>query len=117
MNETATAEPSLQTKNFDLALVERTPVRVCERILGATASCVVIPNFATAMAKSLASTIKELSDQGSCDTMRGTYEFMSWVYYFSGRDCDTTAQQATIAGAIKTYYRSEQSPHGTELSG
>ncbi|CAI7636234.1 hypothetical protein N7533_013687 [Penicillium manginii] len=87
LNETAT-ESSLQTRDFGHALVERTPVRVCERILAATASCVVITNFAIAMAKSLASTIKELSDQGSCDTMRGTYQSMSW---------------ATIAGAVKKY--------------
>lgn len=103
LNKTATTEASLQTRNFDHALVERTPVRVCERILAATASCVVITSFAIAMAKSLASTIKELSDQGSCNSMRGTYESMSWVYYSSGRHCDTTAQKATIAGAIKKY--------------
>ncbi|KAI9372252.1 hypothetical protein BJX61DRAFT_534106 [Aspergillus egyptiacus] len=76
---------------------------LCERILTATASCVVITNFAIYMAKSLASTIKELSDQGSCNSMRGTYESLSWVYHSSGRNCDTTAQHDTIAGAIKKY--------------
>ncbi|KAJ5793389.1 uncharacterized protein N7503_009367 [Penicillium pulvis] len=65
--------------------MERTPVRVCERVLAATASGVVITNFAIVMAKSLASTFKELFDQGSCNTLRGTYESMSWVYYSSGR--------------------------------
>ncbi|KAJ5192809.1 hypothetical protein N7449_008951 [Penicillium cf. viridicatum] len=89
------------TRDFDHALVERTPIRVCERILAATGSYVVVANFAVAMAKSLASTIKELSDQGSYNTIRGTYESLSWVYHSSGRNCDTTAQQATIAGAIK----------------
>lgn len=103
LNKTATTQSSLQTRDFDHALVERTPVRVCERILAATGSCVVVANFAVAVAKSLASTIKELSDQGSCNTMRGTYESLSWVYHSSGRNCDTTAQQATIAGAIKKY--------------
>lgn len=96
-------ESSLQARTFDQAIMERTSVRVCERILAATASYVAITNFAVAMAKSLASTTKELSDQSSCNVMHGTYESMSWVYYSSGRNCDTTAQQATIAGAIRKY--------------
>lgn len=35
--------------------------------------------------------------------MRGSYEGLRWSYHSSGRNCDTTAQQATIAGAIKKY--------------
>jgi hypothetical protein len=89
--------------DFDYAIVERNPVKICERILARTASCVVITNFAIAIAKSLASTIKELSDQISCNTMRGTYDTMSWIYYSSSRNYDTTAQQGTIAGTIKKY--------------
>lgn len=103
LNETATTQSSLQTSDLDHTLVERTPVRVCERIPIATGSCVAIANFAVAVAKSLASTIEELSDQSSCNTMRGTYESMSWVYYSSGRNCDITAQRAIITGAIKNY--------------
>ena len=103
LNETAATNSSLHTRDIGTGLVERTPVRVCERIIATTASCVVITNFVISMAKSLASTIKELSDQGSCNTMRGTYESLSWVYYSSGRNCDTTAQHDTIAGAIKKY--------------
>jgi hypothetical protein len=35
--------------------------------------------------------------------MRGAYESMPWAYYSSGRNCDPTAHQATLAGAIKNY--------------
>ena len=76
---------------------------MCERIISTTGSCVVITSFVISMAKSLASTIKELSDQGSCNAMHGIYESLSWVYYSSGRNCDTTAQHDTISGAIKKY--------------
>ncbi|KAF3391418.1 hypothetical protein F1880_007959 [Penicillium rolfsii] len=55
------------------------------------------------MATTLASAIKELSDQGSSTTTRETDESMSWVCYYSGGNCDMTAQQAITTGAIKKY--------------
>ena len=104
LNETAAfAETSLSTTTNDTSLVERTPITACERIIATTASCVVITNFVVQLCKPLASTIKELSDQGSCNQMSGTYENLRWSYYSSGRNCDTTAQHDTIAGAIKKY--------------
>ncbi|CDM35669.1 unnamed protein product [Penicillium roqueforti FM164] len=51
----------------------------------------------------MGATIKELSNQGNCNLMRGSYQNLRWTYQSSGRNCDTTAQQATISGAIKKY--------------
>ncbi|OJJ01308.1 hypothetical protein ASPVEDRAFT_886360 [Aspergillus versicolor CBS 583.65] len=85
------------------ALMERTPVTVCERVIMTASACSVLINFVKPMVMSLAGTIKGLSDQGSCNSMHGTYETLSWMYHSSGRNCDTTAQHATIAGAIKKY--------------
>ncbi|OQE39817.1 hypothetical protein PENCOP_c006G01068 [Penicillium coprophilum] len=93
----------LNTRDLENALIERTPVQVCERIVATTAACAVITNFAVALYKSLASTIKELSDQGDCNLMRGTSETLKWSYKSSGRNCDTKAQHDTISGAIKKY--------------
>lgn len=91
LNETIAADTGVITRDIDSGLVERTPVRVCERIISATASCAVISSYVIMFAKSLASTIKELSNQGSCNLMSGTYQSLKWTYHSSGRNCDTTA--------------------------
>ncbi|KAA8646839.1 uncharacterized protein ATNIH1004_005514 [Aspergillus tanneri] len=103
LNKTAVADNGLSKRDTNTGLVERTPITACDRTIAVTASCVVIANYVTQLVKSLASTIKEMSDQGNCNAMSGTYQDLKWTYYSSGRNCDTTAQHDTIAGAIKKY--------------
>ncbi|KAJ5876453.1 uncharacterized protein N7529_002037 [Penicillium soppii] len=62
LNESAALNTTLSTRDTNNALVERTPINVCERIITVTAACAVITDFVIAMSKSLANTIKELSD-------------------------------------------------------
>ncbi|KAJ5796751.1 uncharacterized protein N7518_005291 [Penicillium psychrosexuale] len=103
LNESTSGNTSLSTRDIDNALVERTPIQVCERIITATAACTVIAGYVISFCKSMGATIKELSNQGNCNLMRGSYQNLRWTYQSSGRNCDTTAQQATISGAIKKY--------------
>jgi hypothetical protein len=39
----------------------------------------------------------------NCGTVRGSFNDIQYEYYGSGRNCDTTALQKTIAGAIYHY--------------
>ncbi|KAL2062387.1 hypothetical protein VTL71DRAFT_6653 [Oculimacula yallundae] len=78
-------------------------VRVCERVLTAAAACVVLINGLSAIAGALGGLIRGLADQHSCGKSYGSLDGISWVYYASGSNCDTTAESLTIAGAIKQH--------------
>ena len=94
-----------ETDSFGLQtnLTERTNVQICERIITAAGACAAIGSFVIAFAQAMGSTIKQKSNEHSCSSVRGTYESVSWIYYATGRNCDTTAQRETIAGAVKKY--------------
>ncbi|RHZ59253.1 uncharacterized protein CDV56_105070 [Aspergillus thermomutatus] len=95
-------ETSLDTRDI-AELAERTPITVCERTVIAVGACVGIASYVVNFARNIATTIKDLSNGGNCNTMYGTFEGLKWTYHSTGRNCDTTAQHDTIAGAIKKY--------------
>lgn len=50
LNESTSGNTSPSTRNIDNALVERTPIQVCERIITATAACTVIAGYVISFA-------------------------------------------------------------------
>ncbi|KAE8152877.1 hypothetical protein BDV25DRAFT_127634 [Aspergillus avenaceus] len=103
LNETAPLDTEIIARDTNTGLVERTPITACERAIIAASACVGVANYVVKLSKMLATTIKELSSEGNCNSMTGSFEGLKWTYHSSGRNCDTTAQHDTIAGAIKKY--------------
>ncbi|GIJ86638.1 hypothetical protein Asppvi_005530 [Aspergillus pseudoviridinutans] len=56
----------------------------------------------------LTGVIRGLSDQHSCRRMTGTFDNVKWSFYATGQHCDTTAQEASIQGAIAEYIRNAE---------
>lgn len=94
------------TTTNDNSLTIREDVTVCERAIAAVAGCVVITNILITWVTTVGSSIKSLSDQGSCGVSSGALDGISWVYYSSGSNCDTTAEAATIQGALEQHLKS-----------
>ncbi|KAK1144914.1 hypothetical protein N8T08_004629 [Aspergillus melleus] len=95
-------EQILTTKDSNVELVGRTPIETCAYI-SAAAACFTLSKDLFHFAKTLAGGIKALSDQHNCAHDSGTINNIRYDYYASGRNCDTTAQINTIAGAIYKY--------------
>ncbi|KAF7958093.1 hypothetical protein EAE96_003660 [Botrytis aclada] len=93
----------VNTTITDISLTPRTDVRVCERILSGANQCLGLINLVIVLSKTLGSAIKSISDAGSCGKSYGSLDGVSWVYYATGSNCDTTAEAATIQGAIKQH--------------
>ncbi|KAF7114467.1 hypothetical protein CNMCM5793_008771 [Aspergillus hiratsukae] len=96
-------EIRIPPSNATTSLAARTPVQVCERILTAVNNCFSIIGYTYTISYAIASTIKAQSDLHSCGTVRGSINGFRYTYYGTGRNCDTTALQKTIAGAIYHY--------------
>ncbi|KAJ5713180.1 uncharacterized protein N7483_010361 [Penicillium malachiteum] len=78
-----TKSTELSTRDFDISLETRTDITVCVSDLDATATCAKLGSFLVALVAVVS----------------------SYIYYASGRNCDTTAQKATIEGALKKYLK------------
>ncbi|ESZ92107.1 hypothetical protein SBOR_7522 [Sclerotinia borealis F-4128] len=104
----------LNTTTTEVSLTPRTPASVCERIIQTTNACLKIASILVQAAKTIGASIKALSDDGSCSKSEGSLDGLSWVYYATGRNCDTTAEAATIQGAIKQHL---QTTDGSVLCG
>ncbi|KAF7906842.1 hypothetical protein EAF00_001120 [Botryotinia globosa] len=87
----------------DTSLVSRTNVKVCEQILRITAQCLTVVSIVVTLSETVGAAIKSLSDAGSCGKSYGSLDGVSWVYYATGSNCDTTAEVKTIQGAIKQH--------------
>ncbi|PYH93385.1 hypothetical protein BO71DRAFT_478514 [Aspergillus ellipticus CBS 707.79] len=85
------------------ALVAREQVKVCERILSAVASCFGIAGVTYTLAEGFAGIIKGRSESKTCASVSGSIAGYDYMYYATGKDCDTTATQETIAGALYHY--------------
>ncbi|TEY44878.1 hypothetical protein BOTCAL_0342g00020 [Botryotinia calthae] len=103
----------VNTATTAVSLTPRTDVSVCE-IIRNTAACLTVANILINWTASVAASIKSLSNQGSCSTSYGSLDGISWVYYATGRNCDTTAEAATIQGAIKNHL---ETTDGNKLCG
>jgi hypothetical protein len=100
-----TPDVSISEVNMtDGSLVKRLDVKVCQA-LGAAASCVVIGTGLYHMSSTVATDIKDLSNQKSCATFTGSTDGVTYRYYANGKNCDTTAEQVTIAGAIEHHIK------------
>ncbi|KAH8424308.1 uncharacterized protein LDX57_002060 [Aspergillus melleus] len=86
----------------EVDLETRRPADVCTYIMTASA-CLNIASYAVGWAKSMGQIIKDLSDSHNCGVIDGTYRDIRYEFYATGRHCDTTSQQKTIAGAINKY--------------
>jgi len=86
-------------------LQRRQQVNVCQAIATA-ASCVVIGTNMYNLVAYLGGVIKDASNRRSCGTFSGTSYGISYRYQANGKNCDTTAEQATISGAIEHHLKS-----------
>ncbi|KAJ5713179.1 uncharacterized protein N7483_010360 [Penicillium malachiteum] len=84
------------TELIESSLSERTDVTVCVHSLKAASNCAGIGTFLIALVKIISSSVYGLSKEN--------YKDISYIYYASGSNCDTTAKKDTIAGALKHYF-------------
>ncbi|EXM19552.1 hypothetical protein FOTG_12408 [Fusarium oxysporum f. sp. vasinfectum 25433] len=99
----------------DSALEKRRHVTVCERIITITSHCVIIGGAIKLTWRSGAA-IKHASNVKTCSTFighAGPNSNLFYRYRSTGRHCDTTAEQETIAGAIEHHIKN----HGHKLCG
>jgi hypothetical protein len=86
-------------------LERRQNVNICQAIATA-ASCIVIGNNMYQVGAWLSGVIKDASNRRSCGTFSGSGYGLSYRYQANGKNCDTTAEQATIAGVIEHHIKS-----------
>ena len=90
----------INANSSSAGLERRQDVKICQAIATA-AACVTIGNSLYKLAGSMSKTIKDASNLKSCGTFSATTYGISYRYQANGKNCDTTAEQATIAGAIE----------------
>ncbi|EMR89157.1 hypothetical protein BcDW1_2167 [Botrytis cinerea BcDW1] len=66
-----------------------------------------IVNSLGTWAATVTSSIKVLSNQGSCTTSSGSLDGISWVYHASGRNCVTKSEAYLIQRAIKHHLETD----------
>jgi len=93
-----------QDNSTDFALEKRRQVGVCEFII-VTASCIAIKNELQSYVNYMANFIKNLADQRNCGTFTSQIGNVKFRYHANGKNCGTTAEQATIAGAIENHLK------------
>ncbi|KAM5522391.1 hypothetical protein FOXYSP1_16282 [Fusarium oxysporum f. sp. phaseoli] len=100
----------------DSALEKRRHVTVCERIITITSHCVIIGGAIKERTWRSGAAIKHASNVKTCSTLTGHAGPNSNLFYryrSTGRHCDTTAEQETIAGAIEHHIKN----HGHKICG
>ncbi|KAG5771170.1 hypothetical protein H9Q72_002163 [Fusarium xylarioides] len=91
-------------------------VTVCERIITITSYCVIIGGAIKDGILQISAAIKHASNVKTCSTFTGHAGPNGNVFYryrSTGRHCDTTAEQETIAGAIEHHINN----HGHKICG
>jgi len=88
----------------DPTLVKRTDVRVCESKRASGSTCSYLGHIYDTV-NFISGHIKDLSNQHNCGSYTGSVNDISYKYYAAGQNCDTTAEQATIAGAIEHHLK------------
>ncbi|KAI9644128.1 hypothetical protein NHQ30_007481 [Ciborinia camelliae] len=78
-----------------------TGLTVYERTVAATSGYLSIIGGLTAISKTIASSIKALSEDRKCGKIYDSLGGASWVYYATGKDCDTAAGAKIIKRAMK----------------
>lgn len=93
-------EMPINANSSSAGLERRQNVKICQAIATA-AACVTIGSSLYSLSGSMAQTIKDASNLRSCGTFSATSYGISYRYQANGKNFDTTAEQATIAGAIE----------------
>lgn len=62
---------------------KRQVISVCERVLQAVTACVFLANGIITLCNSIATGLKDLSDQHSCGTFTGSFQDISYKYTVS----------------------------------
>ncbi|KAJ5375665.1 hypothetical protein N7517_007671 [Penicillium concentricum] len=96
----AALEAAFPDVNTTKTLVVREPIKVCESGLSKMAQCATIAQFAYTISAGIAGVVWGQSKKKSCSKVKGTLDGWKYEYYATGRNCDTTAQQDTIHGAL-----------------
>ncbi|BCS20323.1 uncharacterized protein APUU_20755S [Aspergillus puulaauensis] len=85
--------------------LSRTPIKACENDYSGAKDCKKVDK-AKIIARTLGTMIKEKSKDHDCSSFTATLDKFEFEYYATGRHCDTTAEQGTIAGAIYHFIHS-----------
>ncbi|KAJ6035921.1 hypothetical protein N7540_000200 [Penicillium herquei] len=98
---------SLQAGGFtiDHVPVERIKPGFCDRVPFGTETCRSIQDYLISCLKATISAIRDLSGNDSCNSMRGTYESLTWFYHSSGRECNRDSQREFIIRGIEEYLK------------
>ncbi|RAH63740.1 uncharacterized protein BO66DRAFT_362513 [Aspergillus aculeatinus CBS 121060] len=93
-----------QTTNTAInKLAVREPVQVCESTLSRMAQCATIAGAVFSWSAAIAGAAWAWSQHKDCSLHSGTIDGWQYQFHATGRNCDTTAQQKTIHGAIYHY--------------
>lgn len=84
-------------------LEKRTAINVCVKDLTNLAQCVAIGSAVSGVAIAIAALIKTDSNNNDCSVHKGSYDNINYQVSATGNNCDTTAQQSTISGAINNF--------------
>ncbi|KAH6887094.1 hypothetical protein B0T10DRAFT_490696 [Thelonectria olida] len=104
---------SYELENYEGSLEKRRDVNICD-VVSALGACVTILAEIKNVVLEISAAIKSNSDQKKCSTITGyagPKGDVKYKYRSEGRNCDTTAQQDTIAGAIEHHLKNR----GTKL--
>ncbi|OJJ64727.1 hypothetical protein ASPSYDRAFT_26707 [Aspergillus sydowii CBS 593.65] len=86
--------------------LSRTPIKACENDYSYDDRDCRKVDKAKIIARTLGTMIKEKSNDHDCSSFTATLDKFEFEYYATGRNCDTTAEQGTIAGAIYHFIHS-----------
>ncbi|GFF42668.1 hypothetical protein IFM61606_07757 [Aspergillus udagawae] len=87
-----------------------TPINVCLAMLMALLLALLCLDTLDILGYSprLTGVLRGLSDEHSCRRMTDTFDNVKWSFYATGQHCNTTAQEATVQGAIADYIRNAE---------
>ncbi|KAJ7463183.1 hypothetical protein FB451DRAFT_1180281 [Mycena latifolia] len=87
------------------ALEKRLSITDCIKIAAGVNTCFTLGNNIRAIGSSIGSWIKSRSDAHDCTVHTGAIDGVQWRYSATGSNCDSTAQLATIRGAIDAFLK------------
>jgi hypothetical protein len=94
----------LANNTTNLTLAKRTNVGICESKRASGSPCSYLGHIYDTV-NFIGARIKDQANQKSCGTVSGSVNDVSYKYYAAGQNCDTTAEQQTIAGAIEHHLK------------
>ncbi|TDZ71680.1 hypothetical protein CTRI78_v001892 [Colletotrichum trifolii] len=102
-------EPVFGNATADLPLDKRLNVKYCIESEAAVGTCSSVASLVAGIGFGIAGLVKSGSNNHDCTAHEGGIDSVTWRVYATGRNCDTTAQLETIAGAVQNYIRDSDS--------